>query len=112
MVIRQGDVFWLDLGAAPGLRRPVVVVQNDAFNRSRISTAVVCAVTSSLARAAAPGNVALRKDEANLPRRSVVNVSQIATVDKIDLRDKIGSLSDSRVREILDGISLVLAPTE
>ncbi len=115
-MIVQGDVYWVDLGqpagSAPGYRHPLVVVQNDAFNRSRINTVIVCALTSNLARAASPGNVVLRKGEANLPRRSVVNVSQLVTVDKAALTKRIGTLSKVRVREVLDGIALALVPTE
>ena len=116
MVINQGDVFWVNLGtpsgSAPGYRHPHVVVQNNLFNRSRISTVVVCALTSNPKRAASPGNVALAKGEANLPRRSVINISQIFTVDKADLVEKIGSLSPSRLREVLDGMQLLLEPRE
>jgi mRNA interferase MazF len=116
VVINQGDVFWIDLGApsgsAPGYRHPHVVVQNNLFNRSRINTVVVCALTSNLKRATAPGNVLLERGEANLPRRSVVNVSQLFTVDKADVSEMIGTLSPRRVREILDGIRLVLEPRE
>jgi len=115
-MINQGDIFWLDLGepsgSAPGYRHPHVVVQNNLFNRSRINTVVVCALTSNLKRAEAPGNVLLSKGEANLPKPSVVNVSQIYTVDKRDLVEKIGTLSKDRVREILDGIRLVLEPRD
>lgn len=115
-MINQGDIFWLDLGepsgSAPGYRHPHVVVQNNLFNRSRINTVVVCALTSNLKRAQAPGNVLLSKGEANLPKPSVVNVSQIYTVDKRDLVEKIGTLSKDRVREILDGIRLVLEPRD
>jgi mRNA interferase MazF len=116
MVINQGDIFWVDLeepsGSEPGYRHPHVVVQNNVFNRSRISTVVVCALTSNLKRAAAPGNVLLEPQEANLPKQSVVNVSQIFTVDKSQLGEKIGTLSSRRVREILDGIGLLLEPRE
>ena len=116
MVIYQGDIFWIDLdepsGSEPGYRHPHVVVQNNVFNRSRISTVVVCALTSNLKRAAAPGNVLLEPKEANLPKQSVVNVSQIFTVDKSQLDEKIGTLSRRRVREILDGIGLPLEPRE
>ena len=116
MVINQGDVFWIELGepsgSAPGYRHPHIVVQNNLFNRSRINTVVVCALTSNLKRADAPGNVLLSPGEANLPKRSVVNVSQIFTVDKSDLAEKIGALSGQRVREILDGIQLLLEPRE
>ena len=113
-MIQQGDIYWVDLqepiGSEPGFRHPHVVVQNDVFNCSRIHTVVVCALTSNLQRAEAPGNVLLKPGEANLPKQSVVNVSQIFTVDKRQLGEKIGSLSTLRVREILDGIRLVLEP--
>jgi mRNA interferase MazF len=116
MVINQGDIFWIDLdepsGSEPGYRHPHVVVQNNVFNRSRISTVVICALTSNLKRAAAPGNVLLEPKEANLPKQSVVNVSQIFTVDKSQLGEKIGTLSSRRVHEILDGIGLLLEPRE
>lgn len=116
MVISQGDLFWVDLGepsgSEPGYRHPHVVVQNNVFNRSRINTVVVCALTSNLARAKAPGNVLLAQGEANLPRQSVVNVSQIFTVDKRDLSERIGTLSPQRVRQVLDGIHLVMEPRD
>ena len=116
MVIVQGDVFWVDLGepsgSQPGYRHPHVVVQNNIFNRSRLNTVVVCALTSNLKRAEAPGNVLLDKGEANLSKRSVVNVTQIFTVDKADLVEKIGSLSRERVKQILDGILLLMEPRD
>lgn len=88
------------------------MIQNNVFNRSRINTVVVCALTSNLRRAAAPGNVLLEKGEANLPRQSVVNVSQIYTVDKRDLVEEIGTLSRRRIRQILAGVMLVIEPRE
>lgn len=116
MVIGQGDVFWLDIGeprgSAPGFRRPFVIVQNDVFNQSRIQTAILCAITSNLGRAKAPGNVRLNKGEANLPRASVVNISQVITVDRSVLRGKVGTLSRQRVREIVAGLRLVFEPRE
>lgn len=116
MVINQGDVYWVDLdepsGSGPGYRHPHIVIQNNIFNRSRINTVVVCVLTSNLKRAKAPGNVLLEKGEANLSRQSVVNVSQIFTVDKGDLVERIGTLSRKRVRQILDGISLLLEPRD
>lgn len=116
MVINQGDVVWIDLGepsgSEPGYRRPYVVIQNNVFNYSRISTVVVCALTSNLRRAQAPGNVLLDKGEANLPKQSVVNISQIFTVDKRDLGEKIGTLSRQRVRQILDGLRLLTEPRD
>ena len=116
MVINQGDVFWVDLGeppgSSPGYRHPHVVIQNNVFNKSRINTVVVCVLTSNLKRADAPGNVLLEQGEANLPKQSVVNVSQLFTVDKRDLDEKIGTLSPNRVRQLLDGIDLVLQPRD
>lgn len=111
-MISQGDVYWVELGepsrSGPGFRHPHVVVQNDLFNASAIHTVVVCALTSNLKRAKAPGNVRLAKGEANLPRDSVVNVSQLTTVDKDELVEKIGSLAPERLLEILEGLNLLL----
>jgi mRNA interferase MazF len=114
MTIRQGDIYWVRLGAPkgsePGFCHPHVVVQNDVFNASRIKTVVVCALTSNLKRAQAPGNVTLQKGEANLPKKSVVNISQLLTVDKTDLTEKIGTLTFKRTQEIIAGIKLLLDP--
>lgn len=114
MVILQGDVFWFDLGSSqgsgPGFRRPFMVVQNDIFNAGRIQTTVLCALTSNLNRAKAPGNVLLRKGEANLPRPSVVNISQVFTADKSALKDKIGTLSPQRIQEVVSGLSILFRP--
>jgi mRNA interferase MazF len=116
VVIKQGDIFWIDLGepsgSEPAYLHPHVVIQNNVFNRSRINTVVVCVITSNLRRANAPGNVLLESREANLPKQSVVNVSQIFTVDKRDLVEKIGTLSSDRVRQILDGIKLLIEPRD
>lgn len=115
-MINQGDIFWVELGdpigSSPGYTHPHVVVQNDVFNRSRINTVVVCALTSNLKRGAAPGNVLLEQGEADLPKQSVVVVSQLFTVDKAQLVEFIGALTKARVRQILDGINLVLEPRE
>jgi mRNA interferase MazF len=114
MVISQGDLYWLDLGepkgSEPGYRHPFVVIQNDAFNKSKIGTAVLCALTSNLKLASAPGNVMLNKGEGNLPKSSVVNISQVMTVDKADLTEKIGQLSKKRVEEIISGFEILLKP--
>lgn len=108
MQILQGDVFWLDFGpatgSAPAERHPCVVVQSDFFNRSQIATTVVCLITSNLTRAAAPGNVALAKGEASLPKASVVNVSQLQTVDKADLTERIGRLSPAKLKAVCQGL--------
>jgi len=114
VIIRQGDIFWVNLGSPkgsePGYRHPHVVIQNDVFNASRINTVVVCALTTNLKRAQAPGNVTLNKGEANLAEKSVVNISQVVTVNKSDLKDKIGSLSSKRAKEIIEGIELLVEP--
>jgi mRNA interferase MazF len=116
MAVSQGEVYWAELappsGSRPGYRHPVVVIQNDVFNRSRIRTVVACALTSNLRRAAAPGNVRLAKGEAGLPKRSVVNVSQIMTLDKADLVEKIGTLPRRRLEAVLGGVYLLLEPME
>lgn len=106
--IRRGDIFWIDpdasRGSVPGHPHPHVVVQDDVFNRSRISTVVVCALTSNLKRAGEPGNVLLEVGEGNLARRSVVIVSQVSAVYKARLGERIGALSDERVEQILAGL--------
>ncbi|WP_437647499.1 type II toxin-antitoxin system PemK/MazF family toxin [Sorangium sp. So ce362] len=106
--INRGDVFWIgpddSRGPAPSYCHPHVVVQDDLFNHSRITTVVVCAMTSNLHRANEPGNVLLDVGEGDLPRQSVVVVSQISSVDKARLGERIGSLSDTRVEQILAGL--------
>ncbi len=113
--VRQGEVYWIDLGSPmgsePAYRYPHVVVQSDVYNRSRLRTVIVCALTSNLRRAELPGNVLLAAGEANLSRPSVVNVTQVFTVDRSELGEPVGRLSRRRVREIVEGIRLVLAPS-
>jgi mRNA interferase MazF len=114
MVIKQGDIFWVELseprGSEPGYKHPHVVVQNDIFCQSNINTIVVCSLTSNLRLASAPGNVLLKKGEANLPKASVVNISQVFTVNKSELVEKIGHLSTSQTAKIIDGLKLLLEP--
>ncbi len=114
MVIQQGDIYWIELeepsGSEPGYSHPHVIVQNNVFNQSRLNTVVVCALTSNLKRVSAPGNVLLNPGEGNLPKQSVVMVSQIFTVDKSQLGEYIGSLSKDRIGQILAGIQLLLEP--
>lgn len=116
MEIKQGDVFWFDAGeprgSSPAYSRPVAVIQNNVFNRSPIGTVLVCALTTNLRRAKAPGNVLLDENEADLPKQSVVVVSQVLTIDKSELIDKIGALSKERIDEILEGIKLLTEPRE
>lgn len=113
-MIRQGELYWLEVGtpvgSGPGFRHPHLVIQSDDFNASSLKTVVVCTLTSKLKRGEAPGNVRLEAGEANLPRASVVNVTQLLTVDKDELGEKIGSLSEVRLRQVLAGVDRVLAP--
>jgi mRNA interferase MazF len=106
--IHRGDLFWLESddsrGPAPTYSHPHVVVQDDVFNHSRITTVVVCALTSNLHRANEPGNVLLDVGEGNLPKQSVVVVSQISSVEKSRLGERIGALSEARVEQILSGL--------
>jgi mRNA interferase MazF len=112
----QGDIYWVDFGepddSEPGYSRPAVVVQNNARNRSDIETVIVCTLTRNLNRESDPGNVLLDADEAGLREPCVVNVSQVFTVNKQDLRDKIGTLGFIRVREIIDGMRVLLEPRD
>jgi mRNA interferase MazF len=114
MVIKQGDIFWIDMGtpfgSGPGYRHPHVVIQNDFFNQSKLRTTVVCELTSNLKRAKALGNILLEEGEADLPKQSVIVVSQIITIDKALLDEYIGTLSPTRVRQILDGLKLLTEP--
>jgi len=116
MVAKQGEIYWVDLGdpngSEPGYRHPHIVIQNNIFNLSNINTVVVCSLTSNIKRAKAPGNVPLNKGEANLPKKSVVNISQIYTVNKSDLVEKIGRVSERKMSEILEGIKLLIEPME
>jgi mRNA interferase MazF len=113
--VYQGEVFWFDLGplsgSAPADRHPCVVVQSDMFNRSRISTTVVCVITSNEVRTRSPGNVPVKKGEANLLCDSVVNVTQVATVNKSELIERIGKLPPDTVDAIRQGLQLLLDRT-
>jgi mRNA interferase MazF len=112
VVISQGDVWWADLGepsgAEPGFRRPVVVVQGDSFNHSALRTVVTVPLTSNLRWESAPGNVRLTKRMTGLARDSVANVSQIVTVDRSILTERVGSISSSKLELVLAGIDTVL----
>lgn len=112
MVISQGDVCWAELGdpvgSGPGFRRPVAVVQGDTFNASRIATTVVVPLTSNLRLGAAPGNVVLSAARTGLPKDSVANVSQLVSVDRQLLSNRVGHLKSIELDLILAGIDLVL----
>ena len=111
-MIAQGEIWWADLaepsGSKPGFRRPVVVVQGNAFNRSRLPTIVCVVLTSNLRWANAPGNVLLTTPMTRLPRDSVANVSQIVTLDRAALTERVGGLPQATIDLILTGIDIVL----
>lgn len=110
--MRRGEVRWASMprprGSGPGHRRPVLIVQADAFNRSRIQTVVAVAITSNLELAAAPGNVALSKKATGLPRRSVANVSQVVTLDRSVLGERLRTLPKQELAAVEAGLRLVL----
>ena len=112
VVIHQGEVYWVSFlaarGSEPWGRRPALILQHDRFNLSRLNTAVVLAITSNLRYATLPGNVRLRKGDANLPRPCVINVTQIQTIDRAYLREKIGAVSHRLLRRVWEGVRLVL----
>lgn len=112
MVIRKGSVYWIDFspgkGSEPMGRRPGLVIQNNILNDSKLNTVIVLAVTSTMKYGELPGNVVLRKGEANLPKKCVVNVTQIKSVDKRSVQEKIGTLSDKRMTEVYEGIKLIM----
>jgi len=113
MVVRRGEIWWAGLaaprGSEPGYRRPVVVVQSDAFNRSQIQTVIVAVITSNTRLAAAPGNVILTRQQSGLLRESVINVSQLITLDKRYLSERVGSLPSKQLSELDEGLRLVLS---
>jgi len=110
--MRRGEIWWANLRAPkrsePGYRRPLLILQSDDFNRSRIQTTVALVVSSNLRLAEAPGNVLLSRKDSDLPKRSVVNVSQIITVDRSCLAKKVKKLGPAKVREVERGVRLVL----
>ena len=112
MVIRKGSVYWVDFspgkGSEPSGKRPGLVIQSDFLNDTKISTVIMLAITSTLKFGKLPGNVVLNKGEANLPRWCVVNVTQIKSVDKCSIKEKIGTLPKKRLQEIDNGLKLVL----
>lgn len=111
--MNRGEIWWASLpdavGSSPGYRRPVLIVQSDAFNFSNIATVIVLAITTNLRLANAPGNVFLSTRQSSLPRDSVINVSQIITVDKRFLEDYVGLLSAQIMQQVEEGIRLALS---
>ncbi|MBN1122904.1 MAG: type II toxin-antitoxin system PemK/MazF family toxin [Anaerolineae bacterium] len=107
-MINQGDIYWVQLtsadGTEPAIPHPYVIVQDDVLNHSRIDTVVACALTTIVKRASLPGNVLLEAGEANLPKPSVVEVSKVSTVEKSQLGEYIGTLTEQRIDQILAGM--------
>lgn len=113
MVIKRGDIWWSNLpepvGSSPGYPRPVLVIQSDRFTESELNTVVIAVITKSMWLAEADGNVLLTKTQSYLPHESVVNVSQLFTVDEITLRDYVSTLSEKKMQQVDDGLKKVLA---
>jgi mRNA interferase MazF len=115
MVIRRGSIYWVDFspgkGSEPIGRRPGLVIQNDILNDSKLNTVIMVAITSTMKFGELPGNVVLRKGEANIPKKCVINITQIKSVDKAGIKEKIGTLSKKRVDEVYEGLKLVTSLT-
>jgi mRNA interferase MazF len=111
--VLRGEIWWASLqvprGSEPGYRRPVVIVQSDAFNRSEIATVIVAAISSNLRLADAPGNIYLKRRDSGLPKESVINVSQLLTLDKKYLSEKAGRLSLKHMNELDEGLKIALS---
>jgi mRNA interferase MazF len=112
MVIRKGSIYWVDFTPGKGSesigRRPGFVIQNDILNDSRLNTVIMVAITSTMKFGELPGNVVLRKGEANMPKKCVINITQIKSVDKASIKEKIGTLSKKRMDEVHEGLKLVM----
>lgn len=112
MVIRRGSIYWVDFspgkGSEPSGRRPGLVLQSDVLNNSKINTVIILSITSTMKFGELPGNVVLRKGEANLPRKCVINVTQIKSVDRSSIKEKIGTLSNKKLEEVHEGLKLVM----
>lgn len=112
-MVNRGDIWWADLGypkgSGPGFTRPVLIVQSEPFNRSRIQTVTVAVISSNLKLAEAPGNVSLSAKKSGLPKESVINVSQLLTLDRSELRDQAGQLDGALLRKVDEGLRLALA---
>ena len=113
MVIKRGEIWWASLGkpsgSEPGYRRPLLIIQSNEFNRSRINTVMAAVITSNLRLVKAPGNVLLTAKDTGLKKDSVVNVSQVITVDKAFLTEKIGKLSSQQIETVNNGLRLAMS---
>ena len=112
MVIKRGEIWWAELpepiGSGPGYRRPLLIIQSNDFNKSKINTIIVAVITSNIRLSAAPGNILLSTQKSNLPKESVINVSQLITIDKSFLTEKVNTLSSSIMANVDEGVRLVL----
>jgi len=113
MVIERGQIWWADLpeprASSPGYQHPVVIIQSDDFNETKLNTVIGAVITSNLDLAEMPGNVLLKKEQTELPKDSVVNVTQIITVDKTELLEYIGTISERKMEQIEKGLRLILS---
>jgi mRNA interferase MazF len=113
MVIRKGSIYWVDFspgkGSEPIGRRPGLAIQNDILNDSNLNTVIMLAITSTMKFGELPGNVVLKKGEANVPKKCVINVTQIKSVDKKSIKEKIGTLPQKRIDEVHEGLKLVMS---
>jgi len=111
--MRRGEIWWANLpepsGSEPGFRRPVLIIQADEFNRSRIRTVIAAVITSNISLVNAPGNVSLSKRSVGLGRESVINISQIITLDKSFLTKRVGNLPGVKMKEVENGLRLIFA---
>ena len=112
MVIKRGEIWWAELpepvGSEPGYKRPLVIIQSNEFNNSNINTIIAAVITGNLHLAAAPGNILLSAKKSKLPKKSVINISQLITINKSFLTEKVHTLSNKIMEQIDDGIRLVL----
>jgi mRNA interferase MazF len=112
MVINRGEIWWATLpdpaGSGPGYKRPVLIIQSNEFNKSKINTIVVTVITSNIRLAVAPGNILLSSKKSKLPKESVINISQIITIDKSFLTEKIYTLSNEIITSVNDSLRLIL----
>lgn len=108
----RGEIWWAQLsepmGSEPGYRRPILIIQADAFNKSNINTIICAVITSNLALSEAPGNVFLPEKDSNLPKSSVINVSQVITISKLNLTECVGAVSKAVLAKVDNGLRLVL----
>lgn len=112
MVIKRGEIWWAALpepaGSGPGYKRPILIIQSDEFNKSKINTIIAAVITANTRLAAAPGNVLLAPKKSKLPKESVINVSQIITIDKSFLSEKVHTLANDILAQVDEGLKIVL----